>query len=65
MTDKQKVVLKGLLELSQEESREVIRESQSFERKTFSERSSMNESLNKASRVLGPTSGTSCPCCGK
>lgn len=65
MTDKQKVVLKGLLELSQEERREVIRESQNYETKTFSEKSSINESLHKASRVLGPTSGTSCPCCGK
>ena len=64
MTDKQKVVLKGLLELSLEERREVIREAQNFETKTFSERSLLNESLNHAKRIMGPT-GNSCPCCGR
>lgn len=64
MTDKQKVILKILLELSRDERNEVIREAQGFETKTFSEKGSMNESLNKAFRNLGPLGG-SCPYCGK
>ncbi len=65
MTDKQKVVLKGLIELSADERKEVIRESQNYETKTFSERLNLNETLNKSQKVLGPTSGNSCPCCGR
>ena len=65
MTDKQKVVLKGLIELSSEERKEVIREAQIFETKTFSERINLNEALGKSQKVLGPTSGNSCPCCGR
>ena len=62
MTDKQKSVLKVILELSDEERREVIREAQSFETKSFSEKRSLNESFG---RVLGPTSSLTCPYCGK
>ena len=65
MTDKQKVVLKGLLELSLEERNEVIKEAQTYLTKSFSERLNVNEALNKASRVLGPTSSNTCPCCGR
>ena len=65
MTDKQKVILKGLLELSESERNEVIRETQTSKTKTFSEQRSLNESLEKAQRIMGPTSGNSCPCCGR
>jgi len=58
MTDKQKAILKVLLELSSEERKELIRETQSFETKTFSERRSMSESVNKAFRSLGPITGS-------
>jgi hypothetical protein len=37
MTDKQNVVLKGLLELSEAERAEVIKEALGFKTKTFSE----------------------------
>ncbi len=65
MTDKQKVVLKGLLDLTPEERREVIMEAQNYQTKTFSERSFLDESLNRAKRIMGPTSGNNCPCCGR
>jgi len=65
MTDKQKLVLRGLLELSETERLEIIKESQSFKTKTFSERSAMNESFNKAQRTIGPTSNGGCLCCGR
>ncbi|MEP7170574.1 MAG: hypothetical protein ABI855_14485 [Bacteroidota bacterium] len=67
MTDKGKVVLKGLLELSESERMEVIREAMGFKDKTFSEQRSLNESISKAlnSKVLGPTSDLHCPCCGR
>ena len=65
MTNKQNVVLKGLLELSDSERAEVIREAQNYQSKTFSEKGSLNETLNKSQRVLGPISGSSCPCCGR
>jgi hypothetical protein len=63
MTDKQKVVLKGLLELSSSERTEVIRELNKD--RSFSEKNLLNESLEKAQRILGPISGASCPCCGR
>lgn len=65
MTSKQLVVLKGLLELSVEERREVIREAQNIETKTFSEKRSLNESFDKAQRVMGPINSSPCPCCGR
>ncbi|WP_367864384.1 hypothetical protein [Pedobacter sp. WC2423] len=65
MTDKQKLVMKGLLELSESERQEIIRESQNFKTKTFSEKRSLNESLEKAQRTIGPTSNGSCLCCGR
>jgi hypothetical protein len=65
MTNNQLVVLKGLLELSTEERREVIRELQSNETKSFSEKRSLNESIEKAQRIMGPITSSSCPCCGR
>jgi hypothetical protein len=65
MTDKQKVVLKGLLELTYQERREVIKEAIENETRTFTEKRSLNESLEKASRIMGPVSGLDCPCCGR
>lgn len=62
MNDKQKLVLKAILELSKAEKAEVVREAQIYDTRTFSEKNNLNESLN---RVLGPTSGASCPYCGK
>jgi len=65
MTNKEKVILlKVLLDLPTEERKEIIREVQSFETKTFSERHNMSESINKSFRSLGPITG-SCPYCGK
>lgn len=65
MTNKQLVVLKGLLELTEEERNEVIKEALGNKSKTFSEKSSLNESFEKAQRIMGPLSSTSCPCCGR
>jgi len=65
MTNKQLVVLKGLLELSEDERKEVIKEASNNQTKTFSEKRTLNESFEKAQRVLGPLSSASCPCCGK
>lgn len=65
MTDKGKVILKGLIALSDSEREEVLRELSSYRTKTFSERQTLNENLEKAQRYLGPTSSTSCPCCGR
>jgi hypothetical protein len=65
MNSKQLVVLKGLLELSADERKEVIREAQNNETKTFSEKRSLNESFEKAQRIMGPLSSASCPCCGR
>ena len=64
MTTKQNVILKILIELTEAERREIIKELQNFETKTFSEQKWLNESLNKSFRSLGPISG-SCPYCGK
>lgn len=65
MTNKQLVVLKGLLELSGDERKEVIREALNNETKTFSEKRSLNESFEKAQRIMGPINSSSCPCCGR
>ena len=65
MTNKQLVVLKGLLELTEDERKEVIREALNNQTKTFSEKRSLNESFEKAQRVMGPLSSSSCPCCGR
>lgn len=65
MTNKQLVVLKGLLELTEDEKKEVIREALNNQTKTFSEKRSLNESFEKAQRVMGPLSSASCPCCGR
>jgi hypothetical protein len=65
MTNKQLVILKGLLELSENEKKEVIKEALDYETKTFSEKRSMNESFEKAQRVMGPINSASCPCCGR
>lgn len=65
MTDKQNLVLKGLLSLTASERTEVIREANGFETKTFSEKSNINESLKKSLNRLGPISGNTCPVCGK
>lgn len=65
MTNKQLVVLKGLLELTEEERREVIREALDNKTKTFSEQRNLNENFEKAQRVMGPLSSLSCPCCGR
>jgi len=64
MNNKQKIVLKGLLDLSTTERQEVLKEISELKTKTFTEREWLNESLEKAQRVLGPISG-SCPCCGR
>lgn len=65
MTDKAKLVLKGLLELSEKERSEVITESTRYEQRTFSEQKYVNESFEKAQKTLGPISEFSCPCCGR
>lgn len=65
MTNKQLVVLKGLLDLTDEERNEVVQEALNNKTKTFSERRSLNELFEKAQRVMGPISSSSCPCCGK
>jgi len=64
MNTKQKVILKGLLELSETERIEILQELKTYRSKTFSEQQWLNESMEKAQRVLGPISG-SCPCCGR
>lgn len=65
MTDKQAVVLKGLLELTEEERNEVIREALGYKTKTFSEKFRLDETLNKSRRIMGPLGSSTCPCCGK
>lgn len=65
MTTKQLLVLKGLLELTEVERNEVIREALNEKTKTFSEKRSLNESFEKAQRVMGPMDSSSCPCCGR
>lgn len=65
MTNQQLVILKGLLELSAEEKKEVIKEALDYETKGLSEKRSLKEYFEKAQRVMGPINSTNCPCCGR
>ena len=65
MTNDQLVVLKGLLDLTEEQRNEVIREALNNKTKTFSEKRSLKESFEKAQRIMGPLSAATCPCCGR
>ncbi len=65
MTDKQKIVLKGLLELTLAERNEVFHEANNFKDKSLSDKQWLTETLEKAQKTLGPISGAACPCCGR
>ncbi|WCM43608.1 hypothetical protein MG290_14780 (plasmid) [Flavobacterium sp. CBA20B-1] len=62
MDEKVKRLLKVYSELAPSERKEVRDFIDDFERKSFLEKRSANESLNKS---LGPLLTNSCVCCGK
>lgn len=65
MTDKAKLVLKGLLSLTESDRQEVLKEEISYRAKDYSEKRVVNEALQKAEKYLGPTSDAKCACCGR
>ncbi|MDF2532199.1 MAG: hypothetical protein K0Q65_1780 [Clostridia bacterium] len=65
MKEKVKVVIKGFINLTQEERQEFIAEVNKFINGTSMEKTAFQKSLNESYSIdLGPTSG-GCPCCGK
>lgn len=62
MNKKKDLVKKGYTELDYDSRKEIREFITDFEKKDFSERKLIKESVQKS---LGPTSNSPCPCCGK
>jgi hypothetical protein len=67
MNEKQQLVLHGLLDLTEAEALEVIREYQTLREKPQTDRMIRKGQIERAVKMYtGPTSasGGGCPCCG-
>jgi hypothetical protein len=66
MTNNTTVVLNGFMKLTAAEKQELIEAINGFYQKNDLQKGMMNESLSAETRkILGPTSGNVCRCCGR
>jgi len=66
MTNKVAVLFNSYLKLSSSEQEELKQLIRDYDGKSYFERGQLNERFNdQTKRIMGPTSGFTCPTCGK